>query len=83
MRPLEEMRLRREQADREVALATKLALEELASLSNEATAAVADLEQIDVKALKDHVVAMKATASRVESRIAVVLSAVRRRRTCF
>ncbi len=83
MRPVDQMKARQAQADRELELAVKLAKDELASLSAEATATVADLEQIDARALKDHAVTLKVAASSVESRIAALLAAARRRRTCF
>lgn len=83
MRPVDQMKARQAQADRELELAVKLTKDELAGLSAEATATVSDLEQIDARALKEHAVTLKAAASSVESRIAALLAAARRRRTCF
>ena len=83
MTPTEEMKARQLQADRELTLARKLAHDEVAGLMAEANLIAANLDVVNGGELKDGIVTLKAQVSRVETSVANVLAAVRRRRTCF
>ena len=85
MSPAEEMKARKAAADEDFKQAIVVAQASLTALAVATTLAADDLAKFatDATKLKDHAVALKTSASNVESKLVNVMASARRRRTCF
>jgi tRNA C32,U32 (ribose-2'-O)-methylase TrmJ len=83
MTVVEELKLRKEAADKELVEAKKATHDEIAGVMAELNMLVEAMDGFDSRAIKDHVEQMRQSALRVETLSANVLKAMSRRRTCF